>query len=288
MNTAYFKGREYPVYERDEAIIQGIAFRPWRDGATGDWIETDTGRIMQVVKRGKVGKIDTIQTAAGTFPVYPTTHCTHIEREDRYSFSGRKRDNITMSRGVRRFVSLYVQGCVFTGLMEPLDVYRMAFPKARSERYMANRIDLILADESAKAMVRDEVKAALIKHEMTPDKLITELQDLLTRSKKHEDPAKTLAVLKEIKALVVDLNLGKMKLTYEEVGHPHADPDGGPEPDDVSGETMRVPGIAQGILERRRDGSIKTKLEYTRPVVRGQDVEVEPDELGRDPGGSVD
>ena len=51
MHQVASRGRQWPVYTKNEALEQGIGFQPWKLAQTGGYALSDDGLVAQVVKR---------------------------------------------------------------------------------------------------------------------------------------------------------------------------------------------------------------------------------------------
>ena len=61
------------VYKESE-VPPGIEYKEdWRDGLLGEWVKTDDGYVMQILRRFKAGDRECVGTCTGTYIVSPDT-----------------------------------------------------------------------------------------------------------------------------------------------------------------------------------------------------------------------
>lgn len=77
------------VYSKTE-IPADIQYKDdWREGKVGDWVLTDDGKILQILRRYKTKTGECLGTCTGTYVVSDDTVMDSIRKGDIYSISGR-------------------------------------------------------------------------------------------------------------------------------------------------------------------------------------------------------
>ena len=93
MREYYVNRIKHYVYDDTTEVPASIkVIADWRDGQVGDWVQTDDGCVIQVLRKGKMlrkkGTQYYIGTCTGTFPVSKTIKMDTDRRPNIYSFSG--------------------------------------------------------------------------------------------------------------------------------------------------------------------------------------------------------
>lgn len=127
------------MYEREEFPNPDETITDdWREGQEGDWVLTDDGEVVQILKRkamtstGKQGSW--VRTICGTFICRPGDRMDSRLRKNIYSFGGDKtaeehfRERKAPTRRERLFVSYYL-----TDIDHPIEAYFKAFPTQNSK-----------------------------------------------------------------------------------------------------------------------------------------------------------
>lgn len=149
MEEVTVHGKVHKVYTEDEAVEREIKFKEkWSEGQEGDWVKTDDGFVLQIVKTGKLGKRHRwLRTAIGTYPSHGRMDCR--EREDRYTLGGKRNDPVRLTKRLRLFCAAWAM------MGDAVEAYKHAYPNATDEAYIEQRVNQVtrancVIDETAR------------------------------------------------------------------------------------------------------------------------------------------
>lgn len=161
MREVKYDTRQGPVvhmiYEPEEADRLGIEYFTRSSFSLirqGDWILTDDGYVVQVVRLG-AGRNGQrwLRTCTGTFPLDERKAKIDTEpRESRYSFSGkiRKQSHQRFNDQMLHFAKLVARG------MDIATAYKTVYPDTNSDRYAKEKgIQLLGKQEVQKALDKE-------------------------------------------------------------------------------------------------------------------------------------
>tara|TARA_R110002051_G_scaffold322547_1_gene413340 strand:+ start:4758 stop:5480 length:723 start_codon:yes stop_codon:yes gene_type:complete len=160
MRSFKVNGAFHNVYEINESPPVKV-IGDWRKGKIGDWIESDDGCIIQILRKGnmlrKNSEVSYIGTCTGTFIADKNTHMDTIKRDNIYSFGGNKtpeevvqsRDSLTTNE------ELFVQ--YISSGMPPEDAYVKAFP-TNNKRYARVKSGHLIKTQRVKTAMKEELK----------------------------------------------------------------------------------------------------------------------------------
>jgi len=133
----------------------------WRLGQEGDWVLTDDGRVVEILKRatfksGAGRGTDYVRTVCGTFRVLDKTIMDSVVRENPYSFSSGKSPGTL--RRTRKHTNLredIFAGYVAQG-MEDFKAYMLAFP-TENPAHAKREAKLLLGYERIRRKVDEKI-----------------------------------------------------------------------------------------------------------------------------------
>ena len=87
---------EHTVFDSEDEVPSNILYlKDWREGSLADWVLTDDGCVIQILRKGimikpkgKVRQVAYIGTCTGTFIVSPKTKLDASRRINIYSLGG--------------------------------------------------------------------------------------------------------------------------------------------------------------------------------------------------------
>jgi hypothetical protein len=180
-----FAGTIHPIYTAGEAKNRSIEISPsWRTACTGEWVQTDTGFVLEVLADGVAGTARWIRTCCGTYLCTGAMCLSHIPRRDRYRFSGEYPKH-SVTRQVRLFVEWYIR------IGDHREAYRRAFPNARSEKYIRERSSTLLNAPAVREEIGNALERILRDNKITRDWTISEIKGIHDAIKDRKDPDKT-------------------------------------------------------------------------------------------------
>ena len=154
------------VYDSIDEVPSGIqVIEDWRNGEVGDWVKTDDGCIVQVLRKGilnsqysKNKKTNYFGTCTGTYT--ETMKMTSVRNEDIYTIGG-KPSRVHVDSGGRdltgkeaMFVSMVSEG------VSPTKAYLNIFP-TDNQRYASVRSVKLMKTNRIRTAMKKELKPYL-------------------------------------------------------------------------------------------------------------------------------
>ena len=195
---------DHTVYEPDDTTPENLIIQSnWRDGQVGEWVKADDDCIIEVLRRGKMKKkmgrnkiSEYIGTCTGTFLVSKTIKMDTSKRENIYSFSGRKVDDVVQSRTkLNNFETLFVT-YVAKGI-NPVEAYLKAFP-TNSPGYAQVKSNQLLKMERIKTAMKEELKPILEELGINETYVLETIKGVINSTDKDETRLKALFKLADI------------------------------------------------------------------------------------------
>lgn len=204
MEEVRVAGEIHIVYTKAEAVEGDIKYVQWRDGEEGSWIETDDGYVLQVLRSGKLRQNQRwVRTAIGTYSTHPGAVCDTNERRSRYTFSGDPSIPKRMTRKLRMFCNLYAM----TG--DAVQSYKKAYPDARSEDYIENRLARLAQSEMVMSEVDKRVRAVATKLGLNEKWVMERFMAIADAGEKDNDRLRALESLVKIMKMVNEGGMSK-------------------------------------------------------------------------------
>lgn len=178
--------RAYPEYE---------TIKQWRKGNEGDWVYTDDGGIVQILKKGilkdKNGKdSEYIRTICGTFLTESNSVMENEVAENIYTFS--------RTNEYRRFIKkedVSSREVLFARYLatgeNAISAYKRAY-STENDSYAKSRSTQLLKTKRIQAMISEEVKKVLDEEGVSPNYIISKYKQI---SDVGENDATTLRAL---------------------------------------------------------------------------------------------
>ena len=194
----------HTVYDPDDVLPEGLIIQSdWRQAQIGDWIKTDDDCVIEVLRRGsmlrKMGKnrtVDYIGTCTGTFPTYKGVKIDASKRENIYSFSGRKVDDVVLSRrNLNNFETVFV--AYLAKGMDATEAYLKAFP-TNSPGYAKIKSTQLLKMERIKTAMKEELKPVLEELGINEKFVLETIKGVINSTDKDETRLKALFKLADI------------------------------------------------------------------------------------------
>jgi hypothetical protein len=175
----------------------------WRQGLTGDWVLSDDGMVMEVLRAIlKSGKRRNgayiLKTAFGSYDTGWNRPCTTEVGRDRHSITGTRKSDIgnldRLSRDkLEQFVYLYAHG------MQPAAAFANAFLKQRVTRKEVSQANRLLARPEVREMVKASIQTTLEKLGITDEYVLGKYKRLIDNA---ENEATTLGALNKLAEIV--------------------------------------------------------------------------------------
>jgi len=172
----WFKGNPPPIRKK------------WRDGEVGDWVWSDDGRIVEILRRSqpRAKKYHFILTIVGTFTTNPKSYMDtdFSKHESRHSLSGKSTKQWgrhVNSHKLTRAEVVFVAALVASG--KPYESFRAAFPKAKSEDYIYQKLVYLLGQDRIMNEIRKSVAESAEKVGLNLEWIFTMLKELGEKAK---------------------------------------------------------------------------------------------------------
>ena len=192
----------HTVYEDSEELPMNISKKVnhKRDNVSiGDWIETDDGCYMEVLRsgnmtkaKGKNRKVSYIGTCTGTYLL--KSKIDSSRRENIYTLSGLEPKTMTR-KNLNKYERLFVQYLV--GGMKPVEAYIKAFPTDNPGYANFKSAELTKTKRIRKAM-KKELEPVLEKLGITQEYVLEGIKSTAEESEKDDTKLKALFKLSDI------------------------------------------------------------------------------------------
>ena len=213
--------REYIVNKIKHLVYDDISEAPktikvkvdWRAGQVGDWVQTDDGCIIQVLRRGKMlrkkGTQYYIGTCTGTFPVSKTIKMDADRRPNIYSFSGYSSPNEVvqnrrdLTANEKLFINYLSKG------FPPDEAYIRAYP-TNNRSYARGKAVSLIKTERVHTAMKEELKPVLEELGISENTILRDINTIATMGEREETRLKALFKLSDIMDLE-DKNAAKVQ-----------------------------------------------------------------------------
>tara|TARA_Y100000593_G_scaffold12731_1_gene23548 strand:+ start:428 stop:1168 length:741 start_codon:yes stop_codon:yes gene_type:complete len=193
------------VFENTEEVPEDISYlREWRDGRLHDWVLSDDGCVIQILREGKMvkpkGKVREaryIGTCTGTFFVSKKTKMDTSRRNNIYTFSGNgdfneqteSRENLTSREEM--FVNYCARG------MDPRQAYLQAFP-TDNPHYAGIRAGQLIKTTRIRTAMKEELKPVMEELNLNETYVLENMKNIIDTSQKDDTRLKALFKLADI------------------------------------------------------------------------------------------
>jgi len=204
MYTKRIKGELNYIFDSVDEFVQHFSpdvpelWDNWRDAPAGAWVKSDDGRICQILYKGTLGRHTVIRTILGMYNCTSKTEYLDTDpklHRDRFSFGRAKYEKDYITAAEKRWVHFMMNGA------EPIVAYKMAFPKAKSEKYIHKRVHNLLTSRRFKMAMKREAKEAADKLGVSAEYVIKgfkKMHEQATNEKYRLDALKELAKIADI------------------------------------------------------------------------------------------
>ena len=195
----------YTVFDNIEELPNNIKYiHNWRDGSIGDWVLTDDGCVIQILReghmirpKGKIKKVRYVGTCTGTFVVSDSVKMDASRRVNIYSFGGdiernqRVDDRENLSSREELFVQYLASG------MDARMAYLKAFP-TNDPHYAGMRAGQLLKTTRVRTAMKEELKPVLEELGIDETTIIGNINNIAMSAEKDETKLKALFKLADI------------------------------------------------------------------------------------------
>ena len=219
--------REYYVNRIKHYVYDDITEVPdlikviadWRDGQVGDWVHTDDGCVIQILRKGKMlrkkGTQYYIGTSTGTFPVSKKMKMDADRRPNIYSFSGYSspEEVVQNRREMTSNEQLFVH--YLSGGMQPEEAYVKAFP-TNNKRYARMKAVNLIKTERVNTAMKEELKPILEELGINETSILGNINQIAVTGEKEDTRLKALFKLSDIMDLE-DKNAAKSTSKVQQI-----------------------------------------------------------------------
>lgn len=189
MRKFKIKNVEHLVY--DELPDGLVIHDDWRTAKEGDWVKTDDGYYIQILKVKVIGTTKAVMTCIGTYPV--NGRLDTVKRSSRYTLNGKSPHELLLNRVKPTGREVLFAQRVALG-DKPLDAYLEVFD-ATSRQYAASRAAMLIKTKRIKKLMRAELKDVFEVLDIDLEYLISKAKDELETSKNGSDRNTALKML---------------------------------------------------------------------------------------------
>ena len=196
---------QHVVFESKEEIPIDLTFlKDWRDGHISDWVKSDDGCVIQILRRGRMlkpkGKVKTVEyvgTCTGTFVVSKNNKMDTSKRENIYSIGGnidredRIKDREKLSSKEELFVIYMATG------VSPQEAYIKAFP-TNDPSYANMRANQLVKTQRVRTAMKEELKPILQELGIDETTVLRNINTIATTAVKEDTRLKALFKLSDI------------------------------------------------------------------------------------------
>ena len=190
--------------EIDEVPVDIEYLVDWRDGHQSDWVLSDDGCVVQILRegtmlkpKGKVRSVRYLGTCTGTFLVSKKTKMDASRRINIYSLGG----NIDRDQRLEERIDLSSREEIFVQYISAGMDYRMAYLKAfptNDPHYAGLRAGQLVKTTRIKTAMKEELKPVMEELGIDEKEIIRNIHNIAIGSEKDETKLKALFKLSDI------------------------------------------------------------------------------------------
>ena len=212
MDFKEIKNTKHYLYDNKEEFAveypDGVVRHNWRHGEEGEWVFTDDGFVCQILRKSKIkdynGKLTPcVRTVCGTFIAKETNKEMLGENgiaENIYAFSGTNLGKDEFNKRKRNSKELLFARYIAEG-KDNEEAYKLAYPDARSSRYIKNRAESLRKTETIDKMISDERRKKLDAEGVTDNWLIERYKTIADLAENDNAKLKSLDSLAKMSGL---------------------------------------------------------------------------------------
>jgi hypothetical protein len=220
MDYKKINNKQHHIYDNIEEFK---AFRPkdfvkgdWREGNEGDWVFTDDGYILQILKKSDISHPaykaprTYVRTLCGSYIVEQNSHKILGEKgiaENIYTFSGNydSKKDYQSNRKLksREFIfASHVAMDVLNGKGQNIvRNFKKAFPGAKSDKYIKEKSSTLINKDKIQIMIKEETQKILEKTGVSPTYIIERFKRISDMADNDTHVLKALDSLAKISGL---------------------------------------------------------------------------------------
>ena len=205
MRTYKISRIEHTVFDSTDEVPSNIIYKDnWKDGHLGDWILSDDGCVIQILRegtmlkpKGKVRSVRYLGTCTGTFLVSNKVKMDTSRRINIYSLGGnverdqRLEDRVNLSSREEIFVQYMASG------MDARMAYLKAFP-TNDPHYAGLRAGQLVKTTRIKTAMKEELKPFMEELGIDESYILKNIKSVVDTAPKEDTKLKALFKLADI------------------------------------------------------------------------------------------
>ena len=205
MRSYTVNNKRHHVFEDVDEVPGNIDYLyDWRHGNLGDWVLTDDGCVLQIIRqgtmfrsKGSLKKVDYVGTCTGTFLKDGKMKMDADRRENIYSLSGKKssKDVLEDRKELTAREELFIHNLQKNMTLK--DAYINAY-KTDNEKYAETRAMLLIKTERVQKKMKEHLKPILEKLEIDEELVLDGIKHIALTAEKDSDKLKALTELSEV------------------------------------------------------------------------------------------
>lgn len=213
METYEVKGKKCNVYNMSEVPLDIQYKDDWRKGKKGEWVKTDDGKVIQILRRFKAGKDELILTATGTYKVSPGTLLDSIRRENIYSINGKSWRNTLKDRKNPTELEILFAKRVAYG-EEPYKAYLELY-KTNDEKTAKKMASILIKTKRVQKIMDEDLKDVFKRQSVDLDYLIESVKSVVDGGKNDSDRLKALHMLWDAYGVVKQKQITEVRGVFQ-------------------------------------------------------------------------
>jgi len=214
MDYKTIKNKPHYIYDD---LKEFKAFRPneevkgtWRNGNEGDWVTTDDGFILEILKKSKLSHPSYktprtyVRTICGSYIVEQNSHKILGEKgiaDNIYAFSG----NYDSKKDYQANRKLKSREFLFARYVAEgeniIKSFKKAYPNAKSDSYIKERVSTLINKEEIQTMYKEEKQKLLKDNDVEPDWIVQQYKQIAELSERDTDRLRSLEALAKMSGL---------------------------------------------------------------------------------------
>ena len=196
---------QHTVFDSVEEVPPEVAYlEDWRDGHITDWVKTDDGCVIQILRKGQMlkpkGKVRTVYyigTCTGTFVVSSKNNMDASKRINIYSLGGNigRNERVEERRNLSNREELFVQ--YLASGMEARTAYLRAFP-TNDPHYANVRAGQLVKTTRVRTYMKEELKPVMEELGVDETYIISGIKSEAETAEKSDTRLKALFKLSDI------------------------------------------------------------------------------------------
>ena len=196
---------QHTVFDSVEEVPPEVVYlEDWRDGHITDWVKTDDGCVIQILRKGQMlkpkGKVRTVYyigTCTGTFVVSSKNNMDASKRINIYSLGGNigRNERVEERRNLSNREELFVQ--YLASGMEARTAYLRAFP-TNDPHYANVRAGQLVKTTRVRTYMKEELKPVMEELGVDETYIISGIKSEAETAEKSDTRLKALFKLSDI------------------------------------------------------------------------------------------